>query len=143
MANPYDAAFAFARAFGQTEYTLKRSGRLRKKKEIAEADWDSFASDLGPDFFAAMVERQIAKTLIGNPPRRLMRNMRWSPDEPEPLRNVHELIVNGVCRVRNSYIHGEKFIGGPEGQWERDLILVNEAHAVLNAAIAWLNGARE
>ena len=39
--------------------------------------------------------------------------MEWAPANPEPLTNVAQLIVNGVCRVRNSYIHGEKFVGGP------------------------------
>ena len=44
-------------------------------------------------------------------------------------------MLNGVCRVRNSYIHGEKFTGGPEGQWDRDTTLIMEAHAVLKEAM--------
>lgn len=37
----------------------------------------------------------------------------------------------GSAAVRNSYFHGEKFTGGPAGQWERDAKLIEEAHAVL------------
>ncbi|WP_041527318.1 hypothetical protein [Paracoccus aminophilus] len=137
MQNPHDAAQAFANEFGNAEYALKRSGLIRGNRETAEADWDAFARDLGPEFFAAVVDNSIAKTLIGEPPRRLMNDLVWAPRIPTPLTNVHELIIQGVCRVRNSYLHGEKFRGGPDGQWERDVTLIKEAHAVLQAALAW------
>jgi hypothetical protein len=137
MNNPYQAARAFATEFGQAEYALKRSGYLRKGKDLAEADWDAFARDLGADFFSAVVAKGNAKTLIGEPPRRLLSSMQWSPEKPVRLTNVHELIIQGVCRVRNSFLHGEKFTGGPEGQWFRDTTLVREAHVVLKEAIAW------
>lgn len=137
MDNPYIIAAAFARQFGDAEYALKRSGRIRLNREIAEADWDAFARDLGPKFFAAVVDNGIAKTLIGEPPRRLMNDLVWAPEVAVPLANVHELIIQGVCRVRNSYLHGEKFRGDPGGQWERDVTLIKEAHAVLQAALAW------
>lgn len=137
MGNPYEIAREFAQKFGEAEYALKRSGRLRQNKDVAEADWDAFARDLGHDFFHTIVEMGIAKTLIGQPPRRLMNDLLWAPEKPVPLTNVQELIVQGVCRVRNSYLHGEKFVGGPEGQWERDATLIKEAYAVLDEAIAW------
>ena len=133
--DPYKASGAFIAEFRQTEYALKRTGYLRGNKDVAEADWDRFTSDLGAQFFEHIVKTGIAKTLIGEPPRRLMANMQWSPPNPAPLANVAQLLINGVCRVRNSYIHGEKFVGGPEGQWERDLMLVAEAHAVLKEAL--------
>lgn len=139
VANPYEIARAFALDFGRAEYTLKRSKYLRKDKEIAEADWESFARDLGADFFNDVVGNGIAKTLIGNPPRRLMADMQWSPEKTSPLTNVHQLMIEGVCRVRNSLLHGEKFTGGPEGQWARDRTLIIEAHTFLNEAIAYPN----
>ncbi len=135
MVNPYEAAEAFVTDFRQMEYVLKRNGYLRKNKEVAEADWDLFAKGLGTKFFERVVATEIAKTLIGHPPRRLLANMQWSPPNPAPLTNVAELVINGVCRVRNSYIHGEKFTGGPEGQWERDATLIAEAHMVLKDAM--------
>lgn len=135
--DPREAAKAFTTEYGLAEYTLKRSGYLRKGKQIAEADWDAFARDLGPNFFKAMIGKQIAKTLISVPPRRLLANLQWSPKIPAPLTNVHDLIIQGVCRVRNNYLHGEKFVGGPEMLFDRDKILVEEAHAVLREALAW------
>jgi hypothetical protein len=140
LANPYEAAQAFATEFRQMEYALKRSGYLRKNKEVAEADWDLFANHLGAQFFEWVKAANIAQTLINQPPRRLLANMQWSPPEPDHMTNVSQLIVNGVCRVRNSYIHGEKFTGGPDGQWARDMLLIEEAHAVLKAAIKFGNG---
>lgn len=137
MTNPYLAADAFVADFRQTEYALKRSNHKRQGTSVAEADWDSFANELGKPFFDHVVAAQIAKTLIGEPPRRLMADMAWSPENPAPLSNVNELIVQGVCRVRNSYIHGEKFTGGPEGQWDRDLKLISEAHEVLREAMSY------
>ncbi|TCA58624.1 hypothetical protein E0H71_00275 [Rhizobium leguminosarum bv. viciae] len=135
MENPYTAAEAFARDFRHMEYAIKRSGFLRKDKNGAEADWDLLAATLGQEFFQHIVATGIARTLVGNPPRRLLKNMTWAPEKPVPLANVAQLIVNGVCRVRNSFIHGEKFIGGGDNQWERDVTLILEAHAVLREAM--------
>lgn len=139
MLNPYRAADEFAKDFRQIEYALKRSGYLKKGKDHAEADWDRYASELGPKFFEHVVSNRLAKVLIAAPPRRLLANLEWTPPSPAPLTNVSQLMINGVCRVRNSYIHGEKFTGGPEGQWDRDAILITEAHAVLKAAMEFVN----
>lgn len=140
MTDPQKAAAAFAAEFRNAEYALKRSRYLRKDKEIAEVNWDLAAQDLGSSFFNYIVAAGIAKTLIGMPPRRLLSTMDWSPPNPQPLSNAAQLMIKGVCRVRNSYIHGEKFTGGPEGQWQRDATLIGEAHAVLREAIAALVG---
>lgn len=137
MSNPYKAADAFAAEFRQAEYALKRSGFIRTNKKVAEADWDEFAKILGKAFYEYVKTAGIAKTLIAQPPRQLLANMEWSPANANPLANVAELMINGVCRVRNSYIHGEKFSGGPEGQWDRDARLVEEAHAVLREAMTF------
>ncbi len=138
MVNPYKAAEAFAADFRSFEYALKRSGYLHKNRDVAGANWDEFAQALGHSFFDHVVAKGIAKTLIGHPPRRLLANMQWSPPNPAPLANVAQLIIYGVCRVRNTYIHGEKFTGGPEGQWERDAILIAEARAVLKEATKFM-----
>lgn len=137
MTNPYRSAEAFAKEFRHVEYALKRSEFLKFKKEVAEVDWDRFARALGKPFYDHIVAAGIAKTLVGAPPRRLLNDLQWGPPNPAPLANITQLIVSGVCRVRNSYIHGEKFTGGPEGQWERDLVLIQEAHAVLKEAMTF------
>lgn len=138
MTNPYEIATIFAKEFASMEYALKRSSKyLRKDRNIAEADWNAFAKHLGQEFYDHVVKTGIAPTLIGKPPRRLLANLQWDPPNPVPLANVSQLIINGVCRVRNSYLHGEKFTGGPDGQWERDTKLVSEAYAVLVEARAF------
>lgn len=122
--------------FENAEYTLKRSQFLHQHKPVAEADWSAFAVSLGDEFYDKILNSGVAKTLIGSPPRKLRSDMRWTDKRSEPLRNVTELIVEGVCRVRNNSIHGEKF-RGKEGQWARDLQLIREAREVLAAAIEW------
>jgi hypothetical protein len=139
MMNPDNAADAFGKFFRDTEYALKRSGYQRKERQVAEVDWQLFATRLGTAFFSHVVEKEIAKTLIGHPPRKLQANMQWSPPSPLRLTKVEELMDYGVRRVRNSYFHGEKFREGPEGQWERDLTLIKEAHVVLKEAMKWLS----
>ena len=101
----------------------------------AEANWTSFAKALGPNFFEKVADAGIANTIINDPPRKLMSDLAWKRN-PGPLKNTHELIVVGVCRIRNSYIHGEKFVGGGDNQWERDATLVREALAILKFALS-------
>lgn len=125
---------AFQREFGDAEYTLKRSGHLRKGRRVAEADWAVFATSLGKEFYDEVVSSGIAKTLIGEPPGIFLRDLRWTERRETPLANVTELIVEGVCRVRNNSDHGEKF-RGTNGQWKRDFQLISEARLVLALAM--------
>lgn len=119
--------------FGRMEHALKRSGYLKAGRKDAQADWASYAKSLGKPFFDTVVAKGIAITLIGVPPRKLMaEGLEWGPEHPAPLKDAVELFVEGVCRVRNSLIHGEKFVA--TGQWERDGQLVREAFAVLMLA---------
>ncbi|MEE3360156.1 MAG: hypothetical protein VX248_09400 [Pseudomonadota bacterium] len=76
MDNPHTAATKFAADFRAMEYALKRMPKYRRKKRaIAEADWDAFARDLGQEFFDHVVKSGVAKTLVGEPPRRLLADM--------------------------------------------------------------------
>jgi hypothetical protein len=130
--NPYVDARNFARLFGRFEHALKRGDHLKKGRKDAQADWGSFAKTLGEDFFGQVASSGIADTLINDPPRKLMADLSWKPEQVPTLTNVTELFVQGVCRVRNSYIHHEKFVSDGE-QWERDAKLVHEALCVLRA----------
>ena len=133
MTNPDAASRELAALFGRFEHALKRSNFLRNSPD-AQADWNKFARQLGPDFFEHIEHSKVAETLLRNPPRKLMREgLKWVPEHPKPLNNVVELFEQGVCRVRNSLIHGEKFMGDPS-QWERDAKLVSEALVVLREA---------
>ena len=133
MTNPYDDDRELVALFGRFEYALKRSDFLRNNP-VAQADWNKFARELGPDFFEHVKRTKLAETLLGDPPRKLMREgLKWEPKHPEPLNDVIELFEKGVCRVRNSLLHGEKFVGRPD-RWERDATLVSEALVVLREA---------
>jgi hypothetical protein len=131
--NPYVDARNLQRLFGRFEHALKRSGHLKKGRADAQADWESFAEALGTDFFEEVASSGKADTLINDPPGKLMADLSWQPARTAPLTNVVQLIVLGVCRVRNSYIHHEKFVSDGD-QWERDAKLVHEALSVLRSA---------
>ncbi len=120
----------FTELFGRYEHALKQAGYLRRTPE-AQADWNRFARELGPAFFDAVVASNIAPKLLGDPPKKQMNNLTWPAVAPP--RNAVELFEQGICRVRNNFFHGEKFIGNPQQQ-ERDAILISEALAVLRAA---------
>ncbi|TIQ20141.1 MAG: hypothetical protein E5X51_17270 [Mesorhizobium sp.] len=140
MTDPYRDAEAFAALFRKMEHDLKRSAFL-KNTHHAQADWNKFARELGMPFFDAIKASGRAKTLLGEPPRKLMRErLEWLPLNPRPLANVVELFEQGVCRVRNSFVHGEKFVSGEEGQRERDATLIREALFVLNEAKTQFEG---
>jgi hypothetical protein len=131
--NPYADARNLAELFGRFEHALKRAGHLKKGRKDAQADWESFANALGDGFFKEVVSSGIADTLINDPPRKLMADLSWKPERVPQLTNVAELFVPGVCRVRNSYIHHEKFVSDGE-QRVRDGRLVHEALSVLRSA---------
>jgi hypothetical protein len=81
-----------------------------------------------------VAKQKIAEVLVQEPPRTLMADgLRWEPETPDPLVNVEELFIKGVCKVRNSYVHGEEFIGG-DRSFDRDARLVRDALAVLRLA---------
>lgn len=123
---------AFIILFGEYEFTLKRRGFLQSGLDHAQADWNAFSRYLGQDFFEKVREAGIANTLIHTPPGKLMRELNWKrPDRP--LATTQELLVQGVCRVRNSVAHGEKGRPG-EAQSARNAALVAEAFAVLELA---------
>jgi hypothetical protein len=43
-------------------------------------------------------------------------DLAWKPDQPLQITNVTELIVNGVCQVRNHIDHHQKFRGDDESR---------------------------
>jgi hypothetical protein len=130
MSNPYLDAKRLEILFGRFEHALKRNGHLKKGRKDAQADWESFAHKLGQEFFEEVAASGIATTLINDAPRTLTIKLQWKPDHPPRLTSVVELIVQGVCRVRNSYVHYEKFVSDGN-QRDRDATLVHEALDVL------------
>ena len=136
MVDPYEIADEFAKEFAKFEYALKRGGFLLAKAKDARADRVGLAEALGATFFEYIETKNIAPTILSHSPRKLMQDgLKWVPENPAPITTVAELMEKGVCRIRSSYLHGEKFIGGPyNAQLGRDAKLVAEALAVLRAA---------
>jgi len=124
-------AYAFTDLYGGIENALRNTGYC-KKRDRAEADWGKFARDkLGKSFFDDVKNSGHADTLIeGRPRKQMAKGLVWKPDRPHPITNVTELIVNGVCQVRNHVEHRQKFRGDDDSQ-KRDLQLIADAHAVL------------
>jgi hypothetical protein len=130
-----EVAHAFISLFAQLEKSLKDSGQIKRGRKVAEADWSAFADSLGSAFFDRVQQSGKAENLIKEPPRRRMADgLVFSPETPLPLGNIQDLIVLGVCRVRNNLVHGEKFGVSGVG-WERDEILTREARWVLQKAV--------
>lgn len=124
----------FLQLFGRVEHQLKRSGFLKQDRKVAEADWRAFAKQLGNDFFERIKAGDLAPMLMNDGPRRLLaENLEWEKENAKPFENAEDLIQRGVCRVRNSLVHGEKFIGSPDQQ-TRDETLVRESMRVLEEA---------
>lgn len=124
----------FSTLFGRFEHALKRTGFLKAGRHDAQADWAGFANALGVEFYQEVADHRLAETLIKQPPGKLLNEgLAWNrPDAA--LSNTVELFERGVCRVRNSVVHGEKLVGDP-AQRERDLLLIREALNVLEAAV--------
>jgi|SRR5690348_10201852 len=119
LVNPYVDARDLAELFGRFEYAMKRSGHLKTRRPDAQANWESLAKALGDPFFEEVKSSGMADTLINDPPRKLMADLTWKPENVPPLSGIVELFVQGVCRVRNSYVHHEKFVSQGD-QLERD-----------------------
>lgn len=135
---PYpEAAYEFTDLYGRVEDALRKLGICKKNRDNAEADWEAFAREkLGEDFFKEVKKSGKASTLIAGRPRKQMKEgLAWQPEEPKAIANVTELIVNGVCQVRNHINHHQKFQGDDAAR-KRDLALIEDSRRVLEMAIA-------
>jgi hypothetical protein len=125
----------FVALFARIERRLKDAGKIKRGKKIAEADWTTLSDVLGPNFFDEIRRSGQASNLIAEPPRtKMAAGLVFSPENPCPLENVRDLLIRGVCRVRNNIVHGEKFDISGAG-WERDEALTRQAHWVLLRAM--------
>lgn len=130
-----EAAHKFVDRFGSVEHALRKTG-IVKKQGRAEADWAQLASNLGDEFFEEVRGSGRAATLIAGRPRKQMtEGLKWIPEKPVPITCVQELIVNGVCQVRNHIIHRQKFHGSEE-DIKRDMALIADAQWILELILA-------
>jgi hypothetical protein len=127
-------AVAFVDQFRRLEHVLRRSDCVRTDQPKAVIDWRRFARELGPNFFAMVIKSGAAEVLIREPPRIYCREGGMAPENPAPITDVEQLIVRGMCQVRNNILHGEKYV---ERGSKRDDDLVMQALWVLQRAIDW------
>lgn len=125
-------ATAFTALFARVEHALRRTGYARADQDRAVVDWRKFAKELGDGFFTYVCKSRRAVTLVGEPPRIYHRDRGMLPKVQKPIKDVEQLFTRGVCQVRNSIVHGEKYV---DFATPRDDALVNEANWVLEQAV--------
>lgn len=128
-----DLEVKFFKLFSRFEFALKKAGYLRVRAGRISAHWDKFASDLGAQFFDAVIENQVADTIIQQPPNKQVvdegSELGWKACKPPE--NTVDLFV-AVRRVRNNLFHGGKH----ENPFnDRDQELLSQGIAVLKLAL--------
>ena len=132
-----DLVFEFFWKFSVFECALKRSGFLKKKKKIAEPDWDDFASKIDDQFNALDSPgfREAVAKIIRLSPRRLMNRelkLKWEPMERE-LNQTDAVYVSRLLRnVRNNLFHGGKYPDGQQFEIARDREILRTALTILD-----------
>ena len=139
MSDANSVALEFLDLFARFEFALKRAGILKDRKD-AQANWAEYSKMLGDTFFEHVLRENIAPNLVARPPRQLLaKPLEWSLEVADPLSDVTSLMVLGVCRVRNNYVHGEKLRGGTGDNLARDTALIADAYAVLRTALGCIS----
>ena len=129
-----DGAAKFFATFARFEFALKDQNLfLVDNRGAVRADWDRFAGQLPPEFFASIVASGRADTLLNEPPKKqtIVAGSLDFIEQNEP-QNTLELLV-AIRRMRNNLFHGGKS-GDPEGK-ERNELLISEAHWVIEQTL--------
>jgi hypothetical protein len=135
-------AWHFFVFFSRFEYALKRHPKyLNAKKTVAEADWESFATDHAARFEANGTQELIAAVeyFRTSPPKKQIQvnqKLGWS----EPIRFDEDgyllpWLLRVVRIVRNNLFHGGKFQGFRVSEPSRDQTLILNAIIILGACL--------
>lgn len=133
-----DTVTEFFATFSRFEYSLKRSGFHRQEKNNAvEAHWDRFENELTKlDIVELAPILTVGAYLTKNPPKKqTLKNGVLDWDDAIPIGSDIKTLLIYVRRVRNNLFHGGKFPGTPVGGSERDIRLVKDSLAVLQAIL--------
>jgi hypothetical protein len=134
---PAEAVYFFA-LFSRFEFALKRGGFCTGAPgEKAGPNWDTFANQLGEQFFNAVRMRPETEVLFREPPRALKVGQDGEPffqDQAAP-QNAADLFV-ASRRIRNNLFHGDKAVF-----MDRDRQLIGAATFVLENALEQCNDA--
>ncbi len=137
--------FEFFAFFSRFEYSLKRSGFLRRGRNgRAEVDWDKYAKSLegkflgveNPEFQAAI------SSLTGKPPKTQIvtagDKLDWSDTLQRSGEHDESYILRLVRTVRNNLFHGGKYPHpvGPIDEVARNPRLLEAGIVVLRGCLA-------
>ncbi len=122
----------FIATFARFEFAMKRSGYLSNAclGAKAEANWDTFAVDLGSDLFEKCKADMSTRSLFDKPPELL--KVKADNKVDWQTRGAIETTANlllAVRDIRNNLLHGEK-----NRSADRDVALVKAAQIVLDHA---------
>jgi hypothetical protein len=135
---PQATTTRFFATFARFEYALmhRKYLRPRGRDNLAEADWDKLAADLGNTFFAEVRVTNKIPTLIGDPPKKLIveNDSAIFGPRPAPVKSTEELFAS-ARRVRNNLFHGNKMFASNR---ERDATLMREVLWLLDDVMAKL-----
>lgn len=133
-------ALEFFAVFSRFEYALKVTGFRQRRSREAKASWQKFADKIAVSFDENVLPniRQPFDYITSNPPRVLSvlgDSLEWKVVLlGVGLSNARQVLAL-ICRVRNNFFHGGKFVLDLAAPPERDRDLLTHAVAVLNECI--------
>ena len=136
-------ALEFYVVFSRFEYALKEQLYVHKgkKPKNLEVNFDTFAKDIRTNFAKAILDEATLKVAVSyfcqNPPRKQIwdgTKPDWSPAETGVQPTSYEMLLL-IRQVRNNLFHGGKGWLSPEGNAERDKILMTHAITMIAAMI--------
>lgn len=88
------------------EYALKELGYGVMRNGAVEANWDKFANeDLKAEFLQRVRDKNIAPTILSNPPSKQILNDSTLGWEVKAAPNSIQDAIGAVRRVRNNLVH--------------------------------------
>lgn len=108
-----DLVLEFVAVFSRFEYSLKRSGYLKRGNK-AEADWDKYANSLVGGFASVTEQafRQAVEFLVKQPPKTQIisgSDLGWTATSMGAGEHHERYVLRLVSTVRNNLFHGGKY----------------------------------
>jgi len=109
-----DLLFRFFAVFSRFEYSLKRSGYLRKNTQRAEPDWDVYADRLNGKFGNSQQPefQQALAFLLKAPPKTQIiagNDLDWKDTVQGAGEHLEKYVLRLVRTIRNNLFHGGKY----------------------------------
>jgi len=126
----------FSKIYEAFEYALVRDEFRIAASHEARPDWIKFSQAvLRDEFFEEVRLKDLARTLISKPPRKLLNRDGAAEWDIEVAAVTNTLgLIHAVRQVRHNLRHGNKYIGDDE-EIRRSDALISDAINVLNLAL--------